>query len=56
MVGGVKAEFGRQAILELSGGYAFDRHYFEGRTSSDTGNRVNVDSGALLSLMFEWRF
>jgi hypothetical protein len=56
VVGGVKMEFGRQCILDLSSGYAFDRHYFEGRTSSDTSNRVNVESGAFLSLMFEWRF
>jgi hypothetical protein len=56
VVSGLKMEFGRQGILDLSGGYAFDRHYFEGITSSDTSNRVNVQSGALLSLMFEWRF
>jgi hypothetical protein len=56
VVGGLKMEFGRQCVLDLSSGYAFDRHYFEGITSSDTGNRVNVESGAFLSLMFEWRF
>jgi hypothetical protein len=56
VTGGVKCDFGRQCTLDLSAGYAFDRHYFEGHTFSDNSNKVDVESGAFLSLMFLWRF
>jgi hypothetical protein len=56
VTGGVKFDFGRQCTLDLSSGYAFDRHYFEGHTYNDTANKVDVESGAFVSLMFLWRF
>jgi hypothetical protein len=42
------------ASLDLSSGYVFDRHYFEGRsvTSGTDFNRVDVGDGPFLSLQF----
>ena len=56
VTGGVRLEFGRQCVLDLCGGYAFDRHYFEGITERDTGDRVDVQPTPFLSFMFQWRF
>ena len=41
----------RRVFLDLSGGYAFDKFYFEGRSYSDRDhNRVDVPGGAFLAL------
>ena len=45
------------AYLEASGGYAFDRFFFEGETYEDRGfNRVNVSDGPFLSFQLGVRF
>jgi hypothetical protein len=54
---GLQYLFSRQAILDLSAGYSFDRYYFESHQStSQNFNRVNVGDGPFLSLRFEYRF
>jgi hypothetical protein len=41
----------KNATLDLSGGYTFDRFYFEGQHFSDaTGNRIDVGAGPYLAL------
>jgi hypothetical protein len=55
--GGVQTFFGRQAMLDISGGYVFDRFYFQGHQYNDKNyDRINVGSGPLLGLRFELRF
>ena len=55
--GGLRLDFGRRCAIDLSGGYAFDRYYFEGHSFSDTHrNRVDVEDGPFASLMVELRF
>jgi hypothetical protein len=47
----------RNATLDVSGGYSFDRYYFEGRNFNDQNfNRVNVDDGPYLAaqLKLHW--
>jgi hypothetical protein len=53
---GVKMEFGPHVCLDLSGGYAFDRHFTEGHNFSDNSHRVDVENTPFLSLMFEIRY
>jgi hypothetical protein len=54
---GLKLDFGRHFLVDLYGGYAFDRYYFEGHSYSDTHqNRVDIGDGPFLGLMLEWRF
>jgi hypothetical protein len=54
---GMQYQLSRQALLDLSTGYTFDRFYFEGRQYSDNDrNRVDVGSGPFLSLRFEVRY
>ena len=53
----MRLDFGRRCAIDLSGGYAFDRYYFEGHSFSDTHrNRVDVEDGPFASLMVELRF
>jgi hypothetical protein len=55
--GGLQYELSRRTFLELSSGYAFDRHYFEGRSITQTGfDRVDVDSGAFIGLQVRMNF
>jgi hypothetical protein len=58
LTAGVQADLGRHTALDLSGGYVFDRHYFEGKniTSGTNFNRIDVDSGPYLSLQFQVRW
>jgi hypothetical protein len=42
--------------LDLSGGYVFDRYYFEGRSFSDHGNRVDVGDGPFVALRYGFRW
>jgi hypothetical protein len=51
LTGGVKAYLSKNVSLDLSGGYVFDRYYFEGHSISDSNhNRINVGDGPFLSL------
>ena len=51
---GLLFKLGQQMSLDLSGGYAFDRYYFEGQHLSDSnGNRLTVGDGPFLSLQFQ---
>jgi hypothetical protein len=55
---GVQIILGRRAFFDLSGGYVFDRFFFEGRTfaSGQDYNRVNVDPGPFVSATVQFRF
>ncbi len=54
---GVQYLLGRQAFLDLSTGYVFDRFFFEGRQySTNNLNRIDVGDGTFLSLRFDYRF
>jgi hypothetical protein len=47
----------RQLYIELSGGYTFDRFYFEGESYSDRGDdRVDVGSGPFVQVRLGVRF
>jgi hypothetical protein len=57
VVTGLQFPLGRQASLDLTGGYSFDRFYFEGQHLSDsTGNRLDVGDTLFLSLRFQTRW
>jgi hypothetical protein len=58
LYGGVQYQFCRHAALEFSGGYVFDRHFFEGKSiTNGTGfNRVDVEDGPYLSLQVQVRW
>jgi hypothetical protein len=48
---GVQVFLHRQVSLDLSGGYAFDRFYFEGRDYQDRDqNRVSIGNGPFVAL------
>ena len=48
---GVRVSVHRQVSLDLSGGYAFDRFYFEGRDYEDRDqNRVSIGNGPFVAL------
>jgi hypothetical protein len=54
---GLQYVFNRHASLDLFGGYAFDRFYFEGVSYSDNHqNRVDVGDGPFLGLQFQARW
>jgi hypothetical protein len=54
---GVQFAVCRCATLDFSGGYTFDRFYFEGHSFSDRSrNRIDVGSGAFLSADFRVRW
>ena len=51
--GGAQLVLGRHANLDLSGGYVFDRYYFEGRSFRDRNfNRIDVGAGPFAGLQF----
>jgi hypothetical protein len=55
--GGLQIFFGHGATLDFSGGYVFDRFYFEGRSFSNNGfNRVDVGNGPYANVRFAIRF
>jgi hypothetical protein len=57
LTAGVQYLVSRCAILELSGGYTFDRYYFEGHSFSDRHqNRIDVGEGPFLSADFRVRW
>lgn len=58
LTAGVVALLGRRATLDLSGGYVFDRYYFEGEQGfrDQNFNRVDVANTALVGLRAELRF
>ena len=54
---GVQFVLGPKASLDLSGGYVFHRHYFEGRSLSDRDhNRIDLESGPYLGARFQVRY
>jgi hypothetical protein len=57
LVSGLQFKLGQQSSLDLSGGYAFDRFYFEGQHLSDSNNnRVDIGNGAFISLQLQTRW
>lgn len=55
--GGLRANLGRYACLDLAGGYVFDRFYFQGRTFNDNSHdRIDVGAGPFLSLQLQSRW
>jgi hypothetical protein len=57
LLGGLQYFFNAHASLDLSGGYLFDRFYFEGRSlSDDHQNRIDVGNGPFLSLQTQIRW
>jgi hypothetical protein len=54
---GVRAILNKHLSLDLSGGYVFDRFYFEGRSFSDSHhNRVDIGDGPFLSFQIQSRW
>jgi hypothetical protein len=48
---GIQVSLNRQVSIDLSGGYAFDRFYFEGRDYEDRDqNRVSIGNGPFVAL------
>ncbi len=57
LTAGVLVPVGRHVLLDLSGGYVFDRFYFEWRSYSDRNqNRVDVGNGPFGAVRLEARF
>ena len=49
--GGVKIELARNVYLDLSGGFAFDRFFFEGEDYDDRNdNRIELDDGPFAAI------
>jgi len=47
---GIVADYGKRAFLEITGGYAFDRFYFEGEDYGDRDrNRIDTKDGPFLT-------
>ena len=56
-IGGVRRDVWRHATLDLNAGYAFDRHYGEGRNQgSSLHDRIDVAPGAFLGAGLRVRF
>jgi hypothetical protein len=54
---GVQYLFNRHASIDLSGGYVFDRFYFQGRSLSDSHqDRIDVGNGPFISLQSQIRW
>jgi hypothetical protein len=54
---GLKFRLPKGFMVDLSGGYAFDRLWFEGNDWDDRDqDRVNVEDGPLFRLSVAWRF
>jgi hypothetical protein len=57
LLGGVRWDVWRHAVLDLNAGYAFDRHYGEGRNEgSSLHDRVDIASGAFLGANLRIRY
>jgi hypothetical protein len=57
LTGGLQWSLSRRAVFDLSAGYAFDRFYFEGTSStSQNFNRIDVGDGAFVAGSFRLRF
>jgi hypothetical protein len=57
LTAGLQYILSRCATLDFSGGYTFDRFYFEGRSFSDRNhNRIDVGDGPFLSADFRVRW
>ena len=58
VVAGTQLRVGHNATLDLMGGYAFDRYYFEGQHFSDhsSTNTIDVGNGAFISVNFQTRW
>lgn len=57
LTAGVKMQFGKHVCLDLSSGYSFDRHFFEGHSISDQGgSRIDVGDTPFGSFMLEVRY
>jgi hypothetical protein len=57
VVTGVQYLVAKNATFEVSGGYAFDRYYFEGHSFTDRGNnRIDIGAGPFLSVDFRMRW
>ncbi len=55
--GGLAVDLGEHARLGLTGGYAFDRSFFEGEDYDERGrNRIEVADGAFVTLKVAFRF
>jgi hypothetical protein len=55
--GGVRWDITPRVFLEATGGYAFNRFWFEGKTYQDRNdNRINLDNGPVISLRLSGRF
>lgn len=56
-LGGATITLSRMVRLDLSGGYAFDRFYFEGETWDDRrDNRIDIEDGPFISARLGFRF
>ena len=54
---GLRYKLTGYGVFELSGGYAFDRFFFQGKSFSDRNHdRVDVDPGPFLGASFRLRF
>jgi hypothetical protein len=57
LTGGVEVRLGPHALLDVAGGYTFDRFYFEGASFSDRNfNRIDVGNGPFGTVRLEFRF
>jgi hypothetical protein len=57
LTSGVRYDVNRHLSIDLSGGYVFDRFYFEGRSYRDRDNdRIDVGNGPFLSLQGQLRW
>ena len=56
LTGGLRFDL-RHVGFEVSGGYAFDRFYFEGESYSDRNhNRIDVEAGPFVAVRLGTRF
>jgi hypothetical protein len=54
---GVRYDFSPSSAIDLAGGYAFDRFYFQGRQWSDKWqDHIDVGNGLYLSLRVQVRY
>ena len=57
LVAGVRWQVRDRCHLDFSGGYAFDRFFFEGERYEDRSfNRLDVSGGVFLGVQIVWRF
>jgi hypothetical protein len=57
LTAGVQVILSKHALLDFSGGYVFDRFYFEGRSlSNDNQNRIDLGAGPFLAVQVQARW